>query len=287
MTDQDTLRRFIFEQAGVRGEWIKLTDSWQAVTANHDYPDLVKEQLGHAIGAATLLAATIKFNGALVLQAQGEGPIKTVVAQCTHERYIRGLARYSEPLVSGELAKLYGKGQLVLTIETDRKQPYQGIVALEGNHLAQAIENYYQQSEQLPTRLWLFVNETTVSGLFLQALPESSGSDWERIVMLADTISAEELLDLSCEAVLHRLFHEETVRLFKADPVQFKCSCSNRKIERTLKSLGRASLEEILEEHDDIKVDCEFCNQKYCFDRVDLERILVTEVDLGTSKISH
>ncbi|HHZ68904.1 MAG TPA: Hsp33 family molecular chaperone HslO [Methylococcaceae bacterium] len=289
MTDQDTLRRFIFEQAGVRGEWLKLTDSWQAVSDNHAYPPVVKEQLGHAVAAATLLAATIKFNGALVLQAQGEGSLKAIVAQCTHDRCIRGLARYREPVVAGGLSQLYGSGRLVLTIETERKKPYQGIVSLDGENLAQALENYYQQSEQLPTRLWLFANETTVSGLFLQALPAASGfgSDWERIVMLADTIRAEELLDLSCEAVLHRLFHEETLRLFKAEPIQFKCSCSNGKIERTLKSLGRASLEEILEERDAITVDCEFCNQQYHFDRVDIELLLVPEIDLGTSKISH
>jgi molecular chaperone Hsp33 len=289
MTDQDTLRRFIFEQAGVRGEWLKLTDSWQAVSDNHAYPPEVKEQLGHAVAAATMLAATIKFNGALVLQAQGEGPLKAVFAQCTHDRCIRGLARYREPVVAGDLSQLYGSGRLVLTIETERKQPYQGIVTLDGDNLAQALENYYQQSEQLPTRLWLFANETTVSGLFLQALPESSGfgSDWERIVMLADTISADELLDLSCEAVLHRLFHEETVRLFQPESIRFKCSCSNGKIERTLKSLGRIALEEILEERDAITVDCEFCNQQYRFDRVDVERLLIAETDLGTSKISH
>ena len=106
MTDQDTLRRFIFEQAGVRGEWLKLTDSWQAVSDNHAYPPEVKEQLGHAVAAATMLAATIKFNGALVLQAQGEGPLKAVVAQCTHDRCIRGLARYREPVVAGDLSHL-------------------------------------------------------------------------------------------------------------------------------------------------------------------------------------
>ncbi|MDP7537147.1 MAG: Hsp33 family molecular chaperone HslO [Methylococcales bacterium] len=289
MTDQDTLRRFLFEHAGVRGEWLKLTDSWRSLSDNHDYPPVVKEQLGHAVGAATMLAATIKFNGALVLQAQGEGPLKTVVAQCTHDRYIRGLARYRGAVEGDQLAELYGAGQLVLTIETERKQPYQGIVNLDGDNLATALENYYQQSEQLPTRLWLFANETTVSGLFLQALPESLGfgSDWERIVMLADTITAQELLDLSCEAVLHRLFHEETLRLFEPEPIQFKCSCSNEKIERTLKSLGRTALEEVLEEREDITVDCEFCNRQYRYDRVDVERFLVAETDLGTSKISH
>ena len=289
MTDQDTLRRFLFEHAGVRGEWLKLTDSWRALSNNHDYPPVVKEQLGQAVGAATMLAATIKFNGALVLQAQGEGPLKTVVAQCTHDRCIRGLARYRGPVEGDRLAEIYGAGQLVLTIETERKLPYQGIVSLDGDNLAEALENYYQQSEQLPTRLWLFANETTVSGLFLQALPESSGfgSDWERIVMLADTISAQELLDLSCEAVLHRLFHEETLRLFEPETIQFKCSCSNGKIERTLKSLGRTALEEVLEEREDITVDCEFCNQQYRFDRIDVERLLVAEADLETSKISH
>ena len=289
MNDQDTIRRFLFENMGVRGEWINLTSSWKVVTDKRAYPEVVQQQLGQALAAAALLSATIKFKGSLILQAQGEGPITAVVAQCTHDRTIRGLARSSTEVVSGALETMYGTGRLVMTIETDDAKPYQGIVQLAGQDLSQALENYYLQSEQLSTRIWLYANEFQVAGLLIQQLPSSQNVqfDWERIELLANTVTERELLGLPSEELLYRLFNEEQVRLFEPEPVVFRCSCSTRKIEQMLISLGRNTLEAILRERDHITVDCEFCNSQFSFDKVDIERILMSPVNIKIPRSQH
>ena len=171
---------------------------------------------------------------------------------------------------------MFGQGRLVLTIEPDNAQPYQGVVPLEGGNLAAALQIYFEQSEQLKTRLWLFANETQVAGLLLQELPSKNNSldDWERIEILADTVTEQEMLELNCEHLLYRLFNEEKVRLFDAEPVEFRCSCSRQKIERTLRAMGREELEDILKEHGTIQVGCQFCNEQYQFDGVDIESLL-------------
>ena len=290
MSEQDCLRRFIFEDLGVRGEWVRLNESWQLAKQNHDYSPLVQQQLGHAIAAVAMLSATIKFKGSLILQAQGDGDLKAVVAQCTHDRRIRGWARCDvDQLQSGTLQDMYGYGQLVLTIKSDDAEPYQGIVALTGNKLSTALQSYFTRSEQLRTRIWLFADDTQVSGLLLQELPAQEGyqADWERIEMLAETITEQELIELPCEEMLYRLFNEEKVRVYAPETVNFSCSCSIEKIEATLLSLGRESLEELLQQHDQITVDCEFCSEKYCFDCVDVERILTKTASECRSETQH
>ncbi len=292
MKEQDSFRRFLFSEVGVRGEWVRLTNSFQAVIEKHQYLPVIQQQLGQALVAVTLLSATIKFTGSMILQAQGDGAIRTLVTQCTNDRHIRGIAKYSEQAVNditGEALKnLFGQGRLVLTIEPIDADAYQGIVQLTGNNLAQAIENYFTQSEQLQTRLWIFANNNQAVGLLLQELPAKNNNkaDWDRIVMLADTVTEEELMTLSSEEILYRLFNEDQVRVFDSEPVMFRCSCSTVKVENTLLSLGRNALEEILQEREDIIVDCEFCNQKYQYDRVDIERVL-RGVEKPTQNISN
>jgi molecular chaperone Hsp33 len=276
MMKEDFLRRFLFEELGVRGEWIKLTDSWQAAKQHQQGPEIVHELLGQALTAVVMLSATIKFNGSMILQAQGDGDIKTLVAQATHDKKIRGLVRSNQQVQVGPLETMFGTGRLVLTIETGNSDPYQGIVSLEGNSLASALESYFNNSEQLKTRLWLFVNETHAAGLLLQELPAQKHfqADWERIEILADTLTARELLELDCEHVLYRLFNEEKVRLFDPEPVEFYCACSRHRIERTLRAMGRAELEDILQEQDHIDIICEFCGANYVFDKIDVESLL-------------
>jgi molecular chaperone Hsp33 len=276
MTEQDSLRRFLFEDLGIRGDWIKLTTSWKAAKQHQQGPQNAQLQLGQALAAVALLSATIKFNGSMILQAQGDGAFRTLVAQSTHDQKIRGLIRCSDQVPDGSLENMFGQGRLVLTIEPDDAQPYQGVVPLEGGNLAAALQIYFEQSEQLKTRLWLFANETQIAGLLLQELPSKNNSlgDWERIEILADTVTEQEMLDLNCEHLLYRLFNEEKVRLFDAEPVEFRCSCSREKIERTLNAMGREELEDILKEHGTIQVGCQFCNEQYQFDRVDIESLL-------------
>lgn len=291
MQEKDVLRRFLFDGLAIRGEWLNLTESWQTAKQHHQYPDVVTELLGEAMAAATLLAATIKFDGHLILQAQGKGALSSLVAHSTHAFDVRGWARCKETVSGDNLTDLLGEGQLVLTIEPDKGEPYQGIVPLIGRRLENAVETYFAQSEQLKTRLWLFANAYQAVGLLIQELPSEqktdSQEDWTRIEALADTLTQEELLTLSCEEMLHRLFHEESVRLFSAEPVHFKCRCSTEKVENTLLSLGYGAVNDIIKEQGKIVADCEFCSQKYYFDQVDVARIFSKKIIPPHSTKTH
>ena len=165
---------------------------------------------------------------------------------------------------------------MVLTIQRNDYDPYQGIVGLEGNSLAEGIESYFQQSEQLPTRLWLFADQQRAGGLFLQTLPgvNANSEAWNRVNQLAQTITKAELLELPQEEILYRLFNEERVLLQEPENVCFRCSCSRKRISGVLEGLGREELEAILKEQGQISVTCEFCNRTYPFDSVDVEALL-------------
>ncbi len=289
MKDQDCLRRFLFEELGVRGEWVRLEASWQQAKQYQNMSTQVQEQLGQALASVVLLSATIKFDGAMILQAQGDGDIKTLVAQATHDRKIRILARGNVKSSAKTLAEMMGDGRLVITVEPEQGEPYQGIVSLAGDTLADVITTYFTQSEQLATRVWLFANETHVAGLFLQELPaqESYDADWERISILADTVTKDEMLSLDCEEMLFRLFNEEKVRVYEPEPVTFECGCSQKKIEMALISLGKAELDSILSERKLIEVDCEFCGKQYGFDKVDVGNLLSGQPVEKLSRTRH
>jgi molecular chaperone Hsp33 len=289
MSDSDSLQRFMFDDLGIRGELVQLDASWQAVLACHPYPDSVRSQLGQALAAAALLSATIKFQGSLILQAQGNGPLTTLVAQATHQRTVRGLARWQGEVPAGDLHSVFGDSRLVLTIQNQGADPYQGIVAMEGAKLADALRVYFEQSEQLRTRLWLCADGARAVGLLLQELP-ATGRDadaWERLTLLADTASERELLELPAQTLLYRLFNEEKVRLFAAESVAFRCGCSRERIESVLRNLGREEMQTLLAEQGQIQVDCEFCNQHYAFDAVDVERLLREDAPAVVSATRH
>ena len=290
MLEEDLLYRFLFEGIGIRGEWVALGTSLQQASKRQEGSPDVKQILGQALAAVVMLSATVKFKGSMILQAQGQGDIRTLVAQSTHDNKIRGLLRCNGPVSMGTLSEMFGPGgRLVITIEPENADPYQGITTLEGHNLADALQTYFIQSEQLKTRLWLFANESQAAGMLLQELPAQPGyqADWDRIEMLANTVTAEEMLSLNCETLLHRLFHEEQIRLFKPEPVEFKCTCSRLKIESTLRALGREELYEILKEQDTIEVDCEFCSEHFSFDSVDIETLLSQEIIAHLSDTRH
>jgi molecular chaperone Hsp33 len=289
MIEQDLLRRFLFEELGVRGEWVKLTSSWQAAKLHQHGSENVQQQLGQALAAVVMLSATVKFKGSMILQAQGDGDIKTLVAQATDQKKIRGLVRGKENVEPGPLESMFGQGRLVLTIESETGSPYQGIVPLQGNNLAAVLETYFQQSEQLRTRLWLFADATHAVGLFLQELPaqENYEADWNHIEILANTVTGQEMFDLDCEELLYRLFNQEKIRLFDPEPVEYNCACSRAGIEKMLFAMGQAELEAILEERGNIEVNCEFCNEHYRFDKVDVTNILLVKVTSNDSSTKH
>jgi molecular chaperone Hsp33 len=291
----DTLQRFMFENAAVRGEVVHLDHAWQQVLERHDYPPVVRELLGEALTAGMLLSATIKIEGTLTIQIQGDGPVNLLVVEITISkqgesirRSMRGVAEAKEAPEPGNLAALFGQGKIVITIQPEKgDERFQGIVGLEGERIADALQAYLRQSEQLQTQMWLHADEGRTAGLMLQRMPGDSEEDaesWNRINHLASTITDAELLELPPRTLLHRLFHEEDVRLFDAETVQFYCSCSRERVANMLRTLGRAELEDILEEQGKVEVACEFCKQGYSFDVVDVEQLLVTDTQLQPPK---
>lgn len=289
MIQHDSLQRFLFDEIGVRGELVHLDQSWRTVLGRHPYPEPVRDQLGQAMAAVLLLAATIKFNGSLILQAQGDGPLSTLVTQATDRQTVRGIARWRDIVPSGPLAAIFGNGRLVLTIQNEASEPYQGVVPLTGNSLAEALEHYFISSEQLATRLWLAADGRTAAGLFLQQIPSRQHlhDDWDRIALLASTIRADELLHLRGENLLYRLFHEEHVRLFAPESVSFRCSCTRERIERLLLAMGHDEIDALISEQGKIDVRCEFCNRLYQFDAVDAGTLFADATRAPGSRRRH
>lgn len=283
MTSRDFTQRFLFDETDVRGELATLDRSYAEVLAKHPYPEPVAQLLGEMLAAAALLCGTLKFDGLLVLQARSSGPIPLLMVECSSNREVRGIARYEEGAITtaASLGELMPDGVLALTIDPRHGQRYQGIVPLEGVNLAECLSGYFATSEQLPTRFWLNADGRRARGLLLQQLPPARVKDaqarqesWEHVVTLADTLTAEELLGLDNEVILHRLFHEETVRLFDEQGVAFNCSCSRDRAANALVSMGRPDVESLLDEQQGrILVDCQFCNEQQVFDAADIAQI--------------
>lgn len=274
---RDSLQRFLFENANVRGELVHLDATWREVLNRSDYPAPVRALLGEMMAAAALLSATIKFEGSMTLQVQGSGPVSLMVVECTHQFALRGLAHWSGELADGgSLPDVLGDGRLAITVDPGAgRERYQGIVALEGRSLSEALDAYLARSEQLDTRLWLVADAESAAGLLLQRLPgEQPDPDaWTRVARLGETVTARELIDLPAGEVMHRLFHEEDVRVFESQPVSFRCSCSRERVANMLRSLGSEEVHDILAEQGAVEVACEFCNQRYGFDEVDVEQL--------------
>ncbi len=282
MKNKDALTRFIFENAPVRGTIIQLDSAWQTLLNTKDYPETVQTQLGEFLAANVLLASTLKLNGALIMQIQGNGPINFMVMECTSEKHLRGMAQYKEPVEGKLLSDLFGDGQLVITVDNNKtNERYQSIVALDGEKISQALETYLTQSEQLDTTIILATNEQHACGLLVQRLPSElsqNEDDWNRISQLAATIKPEELTSLEPEEIIHRLFHEDDVRILEIDSYTFQCTCSRERVSNMLISLGQAEIEDIIEEQGAIDIDCEFCSQHYTFDQVDAKELFATDI---------
>jgi len=237
-----------------------------------------------------LLAATLKLDGSLVLQIQGHGAIRLLVVECTGDLKLRATAKWEGPL-HGSLPELVGDGRFVITLDQkDGTKVYQGIVALEGESIAEILQNYMTRSEQLETRLWLAADEHAAAGMLLQKLPEQTESDadaWPRVTQLTDTLRGSELMQLPTHELLHRLYHEEDVRLFEAQGVSFQCTCSRDSVGRMLRMLGTEEIESILAERETIEVHCDFCNHRYEFDKVDAAQLFAEGVPVAPSSTRH
>lgn len=283
--NQDTVQHFIFDNAPVRGEIVRLEHSFQQIMEQHDYPPVIRRYLGEALVLVSLLSTIIKFKGKLSVQFQGTGKLKLLLAQSDHDLNIRGLAQWEGEVSQEEVISSLKQGNIIITIEPENgSQRYQGIVGWQGETLSESIEGYFQQSEQLPTRIWTTVGEKNAAGFLLQVLPEKDergdgdldqDRGWDHLVILSDTITPEELLGLENAVLLHRLYVEEDIRLFEAKSLRFQCTCSVKRGENAILILGKKEVEEELKDKQALVVKCEFCNKEYSYDRVDIARIFL------------
>lgn len=284
MSQQTDIRqRFLFPDSDIRGEIVRLDTSLSPILGARDYPMALESLLGEAMAAVTLLSSSLKFKGRLGLQAQGQEALKLLLAECTDDSRIRGLMQLDEDKEvpnSTALPDLLGKGIMAITIKPDQGRDYQGLVPMEKDSLAACLEDYFRQSEQLPTRLWLASGNGQAAGLLLQALPqqvankETNDATWQNAVALTETLSMEELLGLPVETVLHRLFHENPPQLPPAQEVAFGCTCSRERVAQALTSLGAEELQAIIDEQGEASIQCDFCGDNQHFDAVDLGALL-------------
>lgn len=297
----DTLQKFMFEDATVRGELVDISETWKHVQGRRDYPKAVKTALGEMLSAAALLSANLKFNGAIIMQIYGDGPVRLLVVECDSDLNLRATAKVSEHAVISDdatlpqLVNVKGEGRFIITLDPKDKLPgqqaYQGIVPLDGDTVATVIENYMLRSEQLDTKLWLAADDNVARGLLLQKLPHEGGitisgdsdlATWDRAVMLGSTLSQEELLATDSETLMRRLFWEETIRVFEPQHPNFLCTCTREKVGSMLKMLGQAEVDSALAELGKLAVDCDFCGQHYAFDPVDCAQLFATEAAVET-----
>lgn len=283
----DQLQRFLFDATPVRGEWVHLEQSYQEVLKRHDYPAGVAQLLGELLAATALLTATVKLDGRLSLELRGQGAVRLMMAECNTGKaggdQLRALARYDETPQGEGLTELLGGGQLVITMDPLKGQRYQGIVALNQPSLAACLEDYFASSEQLPTGLWLASDGQKAAGLLLQQLPATEAASdpdaWPRISHLAATITTDELLALSAQTLLTRLFHEETLRVFPAHALSFGCTCSSQRTAEAMMALGKETLEEILAEEGELATQCQFCLTRYAFDAATVRQWLLMQAE--------
>lgn len=272
--DKDTLHRFLFDNAPVRGEYIQLSQSFQEIVNQHPYPEPVRKVLGEALCVAALLCAILKFDGRLTVQFQGKGKLSLLLAQCDNKFNIRGLAKYGSGISPRELLDSMEDGILAIMLDPGKGKQYQGLVTWRGNSFAESIEGYFKESEQLNTKIKLAVDEKAAAGYLLQIIPGKEG-EWERIADITNHFTADEVLNEKYEDVLKKHYPEDDIRVFKPVNVAFGCTCSRKRSEEAVMILGKEEAEAELESKQALVVTCDFCNQEYVFDQEDVDQIFV------------
>ncbi len=281
MKEQDQLYRYLFEHHQVRGELVQLDQTFRHMVAAQEYPAPVRQLRGELLVATSLLTATLKFECSITVQLQGNGPVSLAVINGDHQQQLRGVARWQGELPANpNLKALVGDGHLVITISPDEGERYQGIVSLESDSLASSLESYFAQSEQLATRIWIRTGGTAAeplaAGMLLQALPasgEQHADEFDHLSKLTDTIKDEELFTLPAEEILYRLYHEEEVRLFAPQAIQFRCTCSRERCEQALLQVGQVEVEAMIHEQGQIDMHCDYCGTHYQFDAIDAQAL--------------
>lgn len=275
MKQTDTLQRFIFEHANIRGEIVHIEKTYQTLMSQRNYPAMVKHLLGEAVVSCLLLASSIKFEGSLNLQFQGDSRLPILLVQCDHELNVRAYAKYAENLEIEAYANAFLEGQMALLInQYNQTQVYQSVVPIQSTSMADNLMAYFAQSEQIATKVWLAVNDEKAAGMLLQLMPGQESLQreefWEYAVQLGQTVKEEELLTLDNETLLHRLYHETELRLFEPRATRFQCRCSKEKMEQVMVSIGEEEALDIVKEQGQVEITCDFCNQNYAFDAIDV-----------------
>ena len=300
----DALKKFLFDDRSVRVESVRIEHAWLSAQAHQQYPAQVTALLGELVAASTLLAANLKFDGSLLLQLQGDGAIALMVVECRADLSIRATVKLRDrPLPpDNDLQAMLNPGgtaKFIVVLDppkhTPGRQAYQGIVPLEGNTIAQALEQYMLRSEQLHTRIWLAADALHCSGLLIQRLPlqggaqqteiETAEESWARAQHLAQTLTPAEMLSTDQDTLLHRLFWQETLLVFESQHITWKCSCTQERVADMLRMLGKAEVDDILQEQGKVEVACEFCGLPYVFDALDTEALFQTTTILGSKSV--
>ncbi|MCH7370198.1 MULTISPECIES: Hsp33 family molecular chaperone HslO [Aeromonas] len=293
MSNQDLLYRYLFEEYEVRGELVQLDSTYRHIVEAQNYPVQVQKLLGELLVATSLLTATLKFEGSITVQLQGDGPVRLAVINGDHNQQLRGVARYEGELPSdGKLQSLIGNGQLVITITPEEGERYQGIIALEADTLAACLEQYFAQSEQLATRLWIRTGhhegQPRAAGILLQELParsEDHGADFDHLIQLTSTIKDEELFGLEAEEILYRLYHQDKVRVFDPQAIEFRCTCSRARCEGALLQIEKEEAVAMVQELGKIDMHCDYCGAEYQFDGTDIETLFSRAPDNDANKL--
>lgn len=293
----DELKKHLFADRSTRVQTVFIEEAWQTGLQHQELPAAVRTLLGELTAAAVLLASNLKFDGSLVLQVQGDGPVALLVVECTAELTIRATAslrenaQISDQTSMQDLINQNGQGRFIVVLDPSARnphmQPYQGIVPLTGESIAEALEDYMLHSEQLDTRIWLYASDHRLVGLLLQKLPGQGGTpaetnveqSWERAQHLAATIQPDELRDLHPQTLIHRLFWEEELLELEGLPIQWHCPCSREKVASMLHMLGKAEIDDILRENTVVEVACNFCGKPYQFDQVDCTSLFIDNPD--------
>lgn len=287
----NVLNRYLFEDLSVRGELVQLDEAYQRIISSKEYPAPLKNLLGELLVSTTLLTATLKFEGSITMQLQGDGPVSLAVINGDHDQKVRGVARWEGGIADdASIHDMLGKGHLVITIDPKKGERYQGIVGLDGDNLSDILESYFANSEQLKTRIWLRLGEhegqQRAAGMLIQVMPDGTGTpeDFEHLEQLTDTVKNEELFTLEANDLLYRLYNQEKVRLFDPQPVEFHCGCSRERSGAAIVTIDRAEVNDILAEVGSISLHCDYCGTNYTFDEAQVSE-LFDQTDSGNKTL--
>lgn len=293
MKNKNLISHFVFENTPIRGNSVHINEAYRLALAHQVLPLVVKKALGQLMAASALLTSTLKMDGALVLQIQSKGQLKLLVVECTSDMTIRATAKWDGEIDdNANFLDMIKQGQCAITLDPKEGQPYQGIVPIEGTCIADMLENYMLRSQQLETKLQLSCDGESASGLLLQKLPEQPSDDmdtdaWNRIGILARTVTDEELNTYPADKLIKHLFNEEDVRLFDSKTIRFQCKCTREGVADMLKMVGKKEVEAILEEQKTIAVNCDYCNKQYLFDSVDATALFTENNTAKPSQSIH